>query len=77
MGVALLLNLLGIPPMLFLLLAAIMNGLTAPVLMVIVFLLARDKRLLGPWVSPIWSQVLLGVATLAMAALPLFWLLAP
>ncbi len=77
MGVALLLNLLGIPPMLFLLLAATMNGLTAPVLMVIVFLLARDKRLLGPWVSPIWSQVLLGVATLAMAALPLFWLLAP
>jgi Mn2+/Fe2+ NRAMP family transporter len=76
MGVALLLNLLGIPPMYFLFLAAMLNGLSAPILMVIVWLLARNKRILGAWVSPIWSQVLLAAATLAMFSLPLFWFLA-
>jgi NRAMP (natural resistance-associated macrophage protein)-like metal ion transporter len=76
MGLALLLNLVGIPPMYFLFLAALMNGLTAPVLMLIVWLLARDRRILGTWVSPMWSQVLLGFATLAMGLLPLLWWLA-
>ena len=76
MGLALLLNLVGIPPMYFLFLAAVMNGLTAPVLMLIVWILARDRRILGPWVSPVWSQVLLGFATLAMGLLPLLWWLA-
>lgn len=76
MGVALLLNLLGIPPMYFLFLAAMLNGLSAPILMVIVWLLARNKRILGAWVSPIWSQVLLAAATLAMFSLPVFWFLA-
>ena len=76
MLVALGLNLIGIAPVHFLFLAAVLNGLTAPILMVIVWYLARDKNLLGKWASPIWSQVLLGVATLAMASLPVFWWLA-
>jgi Mn2+/Fe2+ NRAMP family transporter len=53
-----------------------MNGLAAPVLMAIVWWLAKDKNLLGKWASPMWSKVLLGVATLAMGSLPIFWLLA-
>jgi NRAMP (natural resistance-associated macrophage protein)-like metal ion transporter len=77
MGLALLLNLVGIPPMYFLFLAALMNGLTAPVLMLIVWLLARDTKLLHKFASPKWSQWLLGVATVAMFALPVLWLLAP
>jgi NRAMP (natural resistance-associated macrophage protein)-like metal ion transporter len=76
MFVALALNLIGIEPVKFLILAAVLNGLAAPVLMAIVWWLARDKNLLGKWVSPIWSKLLLGVATLAMGSLPLFWLLA-
>lgn len=76
MGVALLLNLLGIPPMYFLFLAAVLNGLSAPILMVIVWVLARNKSLLGRWASPIWSQLLLAVATLAMFSLPVFWFFA-
>jgi NRAMP (natural resistance-associated macrophage protein)-like metal ion transporter len=76
MFVALALNLIGIEPIKFLILAAVLNGLAAPVLMAIVWWLARDKNLLGKWVSPIWSKLLLGVATLAMGSLPLFWLLA-
>lgn len=76
MFVALALNLIGIEPVKFLILAAVLNGLAAPVLMAIVWWLARDKNLLGKWVSPIWSKLLLGMATVAMGSLPLFWLLA-
>jgi NRAMP (natural resistance-associated macrophage protein)-like metal ion transporter len=76
MLVALLLNFIGIPPMYFLFLAAVCNGLSAPALMVIVWWLARDKQLLGGWASGWLSKVVLGVATLAMAALPVLWLLA-
>ena len=75
-GVAVLLNLLGIEPMHFLFLAALLNGLTAPILMVLIWILARDKKLLGRWASPVWSQILLGVAILAMFGLPVAWLLA-
>ena len=76
MGVALLLNFMGIPPMYFLFLAAVMNGLSAPILMAIVWWLARDKNLLGAWASKWWSQWLLGLACVAMAALPVLWLTA-
>lgn len=76
MLVALGLNLIGIAPVHFLILAAVLNGLAAPVLMAIVWYLARDKNLLGKWASPKWSQMLLGVATLAMASLPVFWFFA-
>jgi Mn2+/Fe2+ NRAMP family transporter len=76
MGVALLLNFAGIPPMYFLFLAAVMNGLSAPILMAIVWWLARDKNLLGQWASKWWSQWLLGLACIAMAALPVMWLIA-
>jgi NRAMP (natural resistance-associated macrophage protein)-like metal ion transporter len=75
-GIAVLLNLLGVEPMRFLVLAAILNGLSAPILMVIVWYLARDKKLLDRWVSPIWSQILMGVAILAMTSLPILWLFA-
>jgi NRAMP (natural resistance-associated macrophage protein)-like metal ion transporter len=76
MMVALLLNLTGIEPVQFLILAATLNGLSAPVLMAIIWWLARDKNLLGKWASGRLSQWVLGIATLAMASLPIFWLLA-
>ena len=76
MLVALLLNLAGIEPVHFLILAATLNGLSAPILMVIVWFLARDKNLLGQWASGRISQWLLGIATLAMGSLPVFWLFA-
>ncbi len=76
MAVALLLNLWGIEPVHFLLIAATLNGLSAPILMAIIWWLARDKNLLGKWASGKISQILLGVATIAMGSLPLFWLLA-
>ena len=75
-GVALLLNLIGIEPVHFLILAATLNGLAAPVLMAIIWWLARDKNLLGKWASGRISQILVGFATLAMGSLPILWLLA-
>jgi NRAMP (natural resistance-associated macrophage protein)-like metal ion transporter len=74
--VAVALNLIGIPPMTFLFMAAVLNGLAAPALMAIVWILARDHELLGRWVSPLWSRILLGAATVLMAALPVIWLFA-
>ena len=76
MFVALLLNFANLPPMYFLFLAAICNGLAAPALMLIVWFLVRDKNLLGRWRSSRTSQVLLGFAAFAMAALPVLWFFA-
>lgn len=73
----LMLNVIGLNPIQFLFIAAVLNGLAAPILMAIIWWLARDRKTLGTWRSPWWSQWLLGIATLAMAVLPLFWLLSP
>ena len=75
--VGLILNLVGVNPIQFLVLAAITNGLTAPFLMAVIWWLARDSKLLGKWVSPWWSKLLLGIATLAMTVLPILWVFAP
>ncbi len=76
MLLALGLNLIGIEPMHFLFLAAVLNGLSAPILMIIVFVLARDKKILGNWASGRLSQTVLGLAILAMVAMPVMWLFA-
>ena len=76
MVVALLLNLLGINPMQSLVLAAIINGLTAPALMIVIWKISRDETLLGKWRSPWWSTSLVGIGTLMMISLPVLWLLA-
>ncbi len=76
MFLALGLNLIGIEPMHFLFLAAVLNGLSAPILMIIVFVLARDKKILGNWASGRLSQTVLGLAILAMVAMPVMWLFA-
>ncbi len=73
---ALILNYVGINPMHFLYLAAILNGLTAPILMFLVWLLARDADLMGTWRSKPWSHILLLGATMLMISLPLMWLFA-
>ena len=73
----LILNLLGINPMQFLVIAAIMNGLAAPLLMAVIWWLAGDEQLLGKWKSPAWSRWLVGIATVLMGLLPLLWLIAP
>lgn len=75
LGIAL--NLVGVQPMQFLIIAAITNGLAAPLLLAVIWWLAKDKKLLGTWASPLWSKVLVGVAILAIAVLPVLWIFAP
>lgn len=76
MVVAIVMNLIGIEPMRFLYLAAILNGLVAPLLVAIVWWLARDRGLMGRWRSGHLSQVVLGVTVVLMVAAPVAWLLA-
>lgn len=77
MAIAVALNFAGINPMRSLVVAALLNGLTAPILMFIIWWLARDKQLLGEHASPWWSSLLVCIGAIAMAALPLLWLFAP
>ena len=77
MAIAVALNLAGINPMRSLVVAALLNGLTAPILMFIIWWLARDKKLLGEHASPWWSSLLVGLGAIAMAVLPILWLFAP
>ena len=77
MVIAVALNLMGINPMRSLVVAALLNGLTAPILMFIIWWLARDKQLLGEHASPWWSSLLVAIGAIAMAALPILWLFAP
>jgi Mn2+/Fe2+ NRAMP family transporter len=77
MAVAVALNLIGINPMRSLVVAALLNGLTAPILMFIIWWLARDKQLLGEHASPWWSSLLVGIGAIAMATLPILWLFTP
>lgn len=76
MAVALLLNLIGINPMQSLVLAAILNGVTAPILMFVIWRISRDSQLLGQWQSPWWSSLLVVLGTALMFSLPVLWLLA-
>jgi Mn2+/Fe2+ NRAMP family transporter len=77
MAIAVALNFVGINPMRSLVVAALLNGVTAPILMCIIWWLARDKQLLGEHTSPWWSSLLVGIGAIAMAALPVLWLFAP
>ncbi|MBM9434122.1 NRAMP family divalent metal transporter [Flaviflexus equikiangi] len=76
-GIGLVLNTVGPGPMTFLLVAAITNGLAAPILLTVVWWLSSSTSLLGEWRSPLWSRILLGLAILFMALLPILWLIAP
>ena len=61
------LNFTGIPAVRALYLAAIVNGVISPILLVFIMLLARDRRVLGDQVAS-WPITLCGwLTTLAMA----------
>lgn len=77
MVLAIAINALGVPPFRFLYIAAIVNGLAAPLLIGIVWWLSRDRRLMGRWASGRTSQALLLLTLLAMMGVPMLWLLAP
>lgn len=63
-GVAM--NYLGIRPVKALYWTAVINGLLAPFLMVVIMMVAIDRKLMSDQPSPWWALVIVGVTTLLM-----------
>ncbi|MBU6225979.1 MAG: divalent metal cation transporter [Acidobacteria bacterium] len=69
-------NVLGLDPVRGLYWSAILNGVAAPPLIFMIFLLARKRSILGINASGIVSQVVVASAALLSAALPILYLFA-
>jgi NRAMP (natural resistance-associated macrophage protein)-like metal ion transporter len=65
----------GLDPIRTLFMAAVLNGLVAPPLIVLMLVLANDQSTVGRWRSGALSNVLVGLALLAMVAAPVAYLL--
>ena len=65
----------GIDPIHGLYLAAILNGLAAPPLILLMLLLGNDRGTMGRWRSGWLSNAIVGLALLAMVAAPVAYLL--
>lgn len=68
-------NVLGLDPVRGLYWSAVLNGIAAPPLIVMIFLLARKRSLLGMHASGPMSQSVVGFAALLSAALPVLYVL--
>jgi NRAMP (natural resistance-associated macrophage protein)-like metal ion transporter len=75
MAIGLALNFVGIDPVRSLYFAAILNGLAAPPLILLMILLSRSEGVVGAWAGRRLSVVLMCLAFLAMAGLPIAYLL--
>ena len=75
MGVGIALNFIGINPIRALVLSAVLNGLAAPPILVLMLLLTRSD-VVGEHRAGWLSMSLVGTAALMMTALPLWYLLA-
>ena len=65
----------GIDPIHGLYLAAILNGLAAPPLILLMLLLGNDRKTMGRWRSGWLSNAIVGLALLAMVGAPVAYLL--
>jgi Mn2+/Fe2+ NRAMP family transporter len=61
-------NFLHLDPIRALFVAAVINGLVAPPVLVLVVLLGSDRRFMKSRTSGVWSRVLTWAATALMAA---------
>ncbi|HEY9715697.1 MAG TPA: divalent metal cation transporter, partial [Chroococcales cyanobacterium] len=67
-AVGLAMNASGINPMQALFWSAVLNGLAAPPLMVLIMLIASNEKIMGEHVNGAWMKALVALATLAMSA---------
>ena len=74
MLVGLALNFGGIDPIRALYFAAILNGVAAPPLILLMLILSNDQPTCGKWTGRRWSNALVGLALVLMAALPIAYL---
>jgi NRAMP (natural resistance-associated macrophage protein)-like metal ion transporter len=77
MALGLGLDLIGLDPIRSLFFAAILNGITAPPLIVVMLVLARRRAVLGDRRSGRLSTTLLGLTVIGSVALPIAYLLWP
>jgi Mn2+/Fe2+ NRAMP family transporter len=76
MAIGLAMDFGGLDPIRGLYFAAILNGLAAPPLILLMMLLSNDERTVGRWLSGPWSNALVGLAFVVMVAAPVAYLLA-
>ncbi|HKZ75899.1 MAG TPA: divalent metal cation transporter [Actinomycetota bacterium] len=74
--VGLALNFVGIDPIRGLYFAAILNGVAAPPLILLMLILSNHRPTCGRWTGRRWSNVLVGLALVLMTALPIAYLIA-
>jgi Mn2+/Fe2+ NRAMP family transporter len=73
--VGLAMNFIGINPIKALYFAAIVNGVTAPVLLYFIFKLGRDKKIMGDFVNPRWVNVFGSLTVILMGGAAIVLLL--
>jgi len=74
MLVGLFVNIIGISPINALIYAAILYGLTAPVLIAVILHISNNKKIMGRYTNPIWSNIfgVLAFILMTLAAVSLF-----
>ncbi len=61
-------NFLGIPPFKMLYYTAVFNGLAAPLLLILILLIANNKKIMGKHVNGVISNILGGIIAIVMTA---------
>lgn len=72
--IGLLMNFVGINPMKALIYTAVFNGLVAPIMLLMILMIANDKKIMGNWVNGKWSNIFgyIAFAIMAIAAILFF-----
>jgi len=76
MLVGLAMNFVGVDPIRALYFAAILNGVAAPPLILLMLILSNHEPTCGKWTGRRWSNALVGLALALMTALPIAYLVA-
>jgi NRAMP (natural resistance-associated macrophage protein)-like metal ion transporter len=74
MLVGLVMNFAGVDPIRALYFAAILNGLAAPPLILLMLILSNDEPTCGKWTGRRWSNTFVALALVLMTALPIAYL---
>jgi NRAMP (natural resistance-associated macrophage protein)-like metal ion transporter len=74
MLVGLVMNFAGVDPIRALYFAAILNGVAAPPLILLMLILSNHQPTCGKWTGQRWSNALVGLALVLMTALPIAYL---
>jgi NRAMP (natural resistance-associated macrophage protein)-like metal ion transporter len=74
MLVGLVMNFAGVDPIRALYFAAILNGVAAPPLILLMLILSNSQTTCGKWTGRRWSNALVGLALVLMTALPIAYL---